>query len=159
MLKKFRQLMNKDEKGFTLVELLAVIVILGIIAAIAIPSIANVVENSKKDSLIRTAEQAVEAYRLAETSSDLDTIQTESSGAALTFSELAAGGYLENSDGYSGSVVPSEVLGDNDSATGESTYQVSVTGNGYEIVNKNIDSITRDDVNEEGTAAANASDE
>jgi len=40
----------KNKKGLTLVELLAVIVILGIVAAIAIPSIGKVIENSKKNA-------------------------------------------------------------------------------------------------------------
>ena len=37
----------KNEKGLTLVELLAVIVILAIVAAIAVPAIGNVIENSR----------------------------------------------------------------------------------------------------------------
>jgi len=40
----------KNEKGLTLIELLAVIVLLGIIAAIAVPSIGGVIENSKKNA-------------------------------------------------------------------------------------------------------------
>lgn len=40
--------MFKSKKGFTLVELLAVIVILAIILAIAIPSITTLINNSKK---------------------------------------------------------------------------------------------------------------
>ncbi len=44
MLKRF----IRNEKGLTLIELLAVIVILGIIAAIAIPSIGAIIDNSKK---------------------------------------------------------------------------------------------------------------
>lgn len=36
-----------NEKGLTLIELLAVIVILAIIAAIAIPAIGNIIENSR----------------------------------------------------------------------------------------------------------------
>ena len=38
------------KKGFTLIELLAVIVILGIILAIAIPSVALIIERSKEKS-------------------------------------------------------------------------------------------------------------
>ena len=46
-MKKFLQKRLKNEKGLTLVELLAVIVILGIIAAIAVPSIGNIIDNSR----------------------------------------------------------------------------------------------------------------
>jgi len=46
MLKKMRKRLN-NEKGLTLVELLAVIVILGIVAAIAVPSIGNIINNSE----------------------------------------------------------------------------------------------------------------
>jgi type IV pilus assembly protein PilA len=38
----------KNRKGVTLVELLAVLVILGIIAAIAIPTIGNLIDNSRE---------------------------------------------------------------------------------------------------------------
>ncbi len=60
----------KNQKGFTLVELLAVIVILGIIAAIAIPSIGAIIDNSKKDAHIANAEMLVSAARLAIASND-----------------------------------------------------------------------------------------
>ncbi|WP_371825341.1 prepilin-type N-terminal cleavage/methylation domain-containing protein [Paenibacillus soyae] len=39
--------LKKNEKGLTLIELLAVLVIVGIIAAIAIPAIGNTISNSK----------------------------------------------------------------------------------------------------------------
>lgn len=41
----------KNEKGLSLVELLAVIVILAIVAAIAIPAIGNIIENSRVKAL------------------------------------------------------------------------------------------------------------
>ncbi|WP_339263579.1 prepilin-type N-terminal cleavage/methylation domain-containing protein [Solibacillus sp. FSL W7-1472] len=41
----------KNEKGLSLVELLAVIVILGIVAAIAIPAIGNIIENSRYNAV------------------------------------------------------------------------------------------------------------
>jgi type IV pilus assembly protein PilA len=40
----------KNQKGLTLVELLAVIVILGVIAAIAVPAIGGVIGNAKKSA-------------------------------------------------------------------------------------------------------------
>ncbi len=47
----FKKLLNKkllkNQKGLTLIELLAVIVILAIVAAIAIPAIGNIIDNSK----------------------------------------------------------------------------------------------------------------
>ncbi len=45
----------RNNKGVTLVELLIVIVILGIIAAISIPAVGRIVENSQKDAIIADA--------------------------------------------------------------------------------------------------------
>ncbi|WP_163101781.1 type II secretion system protein [Peribacillus alkalitolerans] len=67
MLKRFKKFV-KNQKGLTLVELLAVIVILGIIAAIAVPSIGGIIENSKTDAHIANAKQLVAAAKLAEAS-------------------------------------------------------------------------------------------
>lgn len=41
-----------NNRGFTLVELLAVILIMGILMLIAVPSISRVVENSRKDIFV-----------------------------------------------------------------------------------------------------------
>lgn len=56
----------KEQRGFTLVELLAVIVILGIIAAIAVPSIGNLIEKSKIDGVKADAISLLNAARLYE---------------------------------------------------------------------------------------------
>ncbi|MDO4962526.1 MAG: prepilin-type N-terminal cleavage/methylation domain-containing protein [bacterium] len=53
------------EKGFTLIELLAVIVILAIIALIAVPIIIDIIEDSKKEALKRSAENYLKAVELA----------------------------------------------------------------------------------------------
>ena len=63
-MKKFLQKKLKNEKGLTLVELLAVIVILGIIAAIAVPSIGNIIENSRQKAIIADALNAMESANL-----------------------------------------------------------------------------------------------
>ncbi|MDO4963396.1 MAG: prepilin-type N-terminal cleavage/methylation domain-containing protein [bacterium] len=53
------------KKGFTLIELLAVIVILAIIALIAVPIIIDIIEDSKKEALKRSAENYLKAVELA----------------------------------------------------------------------------------------------
>ena len=58
--------MNK--KGFTLVELLAVIVILAILMAIAATNIGPVIDNSRRSSMRTTAQQIIDAVRLQLTS-------------------------------------------------------------------------------------------
>lgn len=65
----------KKEKGFTLVELLAVIVILGIIAAIAVPMIGNVINDSKDKAILADAQTILNAAKL-KYSTDLNTTGT-----------------------------------------------------------------------------------
>ena len=61
----------KDERGLTLVELLVVVVILGIIAAIAVVAIGGIIENSKKDAMVADAKQMVSAAKLYVASNDV----------------------------------------------------------------------------------------
>jgi type IV pilus assembly protein PilA len=65
MILKLRQRMTRGESGFTLVELLVVMLILGLLAAIAIPAFFNQ-RNKAKDadakSSVRTAETAMETF-------------------------------------------------------------------------------------------------
>ena len=53
------------KKGFTLIELLAVIVILAIIALIATPIVLDIIKDSKKSSLLRSAEFYISAVEQA----------------------------------------------------------------------------------------------
>lgn len=78
----------KDERGLTLVELLVVVVILGIIAAIAVVAIGGIIENSKKDAMVADAKQMVSAAKLYTASNpqtgELAFITPGANGAAAT---------------------------------------------------------------------------
>ena len=86
-MKKFVQNKLKDQKGMTLIELLAVIVIIAIIAAIAIPAIGNIIDNSRVGAIKSDANNALSAASLYQTDFP--------EAASVTQAELEDGGYLE----------------------------------------------------------------
>ncbi len=64
MKKLFKQLKNK--KGFTLIELIVVIAVLGMIAAIAIPKVGSVTSNAKDkadEQTVTILNEAVQRYK------------------------------------------------------------------------------------------------
>ena len=84
-----KNLLNKrlnNEKGLTLIELLAVIVILAIIAAIAIPAIGNIIENSRIKALKADAANIISAAQMYYTDGKTDdfTLSPKADGATAT---------------------------------------------------------------------------
>src|SRR5256885_16981145 len=58
---------RKSNKGFTLVEILIVVIILGILAAIVIPQFTNASQDARKSSLVsqlQTIRSQLELYKL-----------------------------------------------------------------------------------------------
>ena len=91
----------KNEKGFTLIELIIVIAILAIIAAVAIPNILNAVDNSRKSADVANAKIILNAAAqvnaknpglVAEDISDLSAIKPPATVGATpaSFSEALA---------------------------------------------------------------------
>jgi type IV pilus assembly protein PilA len=62
----------KNQRGLTLVELLAVVVILGIIAAIAVPNIGGLIDKTKQDAKIAEGVQIIQSAKLYTTSTNIN---------------------------------------------------------------------------------------
>jgi len=90
MRNKIRQLMKKEE-GFTLVELLAVIVILGVIVAISIPSIGGIIDRANTDADAAEEALIIDAARLYEIGEEV----TITNDPGVKVSVLKSEGYLE----------------------------------------------------------------
>ncbi|QUL58466.1 prepilin-type N-terminal cleavage/methylation domain-containing protein [Paenibacillus tritici] len=101
MAQAIKRRLSKEEsqKGFTLIELLAVIVILGIIAVIAIPMISGILNKSRNDADVATANQIYNAARLYITSELNGDFSNDSTGTTktITVKVLQDTGYLEAS--------------------------------------------------------------
>ena len=76
-------------KGFTLVEILIVVVILGILAAIVVPQFANAANDARAGNLasqVKSIQNQIELYRAREGSYP---------ALATLFTELETGGYIK----------------------------------------------------------------
>ncbi len=97
MIKNIRKQL-KNEKGLTLVELLAVIVILGIIAAIAVPAIGNIITNSKYNAAKADALNVLNAaqmYYLDNPEGETIATSSDATTTEVTVKGLENAGYLE----------------------------------------------------------------
>ena len=96
--------MLRNKKGFTLVELLAVIVILAIILAIAVPTISTLISNQRKSAYAAGVKMMIKGM-------EYKILEAQASGAAFPYTNgtAVAASTLGGSDADYGSVTPSNV--------------------------------------------------
>ena len=79
-----------NKKGFTLVELLAVVVVLAIVAAIAMRSITGIINNNRIDSFRSSVNSAIEAAQLScVQDGDVSNIASAVEGKSVTVAPAA----------------------------------------------------------------------
>lgn len=93
----------KNKKGVTLVELLAVIVILGIIAAIAVPAIGGLIDRQRANAAQRSYEGVIAAAELYATENAL------AEDATFTLAQVITAGFLSSNPFTDAPVVVFEV--------------------------------------------------
>ncbi|ANU11315.1 Tfp assembly type protein [Planococcus antarcticus DSM 14505] len=144
-MKKYLQKKLNNEKGMTLIELLAVIVIIAIIAAIAIPAIGNIIENSRYSAVKSDALNALSAANIyfAENPDKI-----EVSIEDLTAGYLDNAGTLEDAGGNKVTKASGEAVALTHAAI---TYSGSKT---IAFSNATVETINADDQKGSGDAAA-----
>ncbi|MDN7245882.1 prepilin-type N-terminal cleavage/methylation domain-containing protein [Planococcus shenhongbingii] len=134
-MKKFLQKKLNDQKGMTLIELLAVIVIIAIIAAIAIPAIGNIIENSRYSAIKADAVNILSASDIYYADGN--------TGATVTIEALTTAGYLEDAGSFGGGTFVTKAIAGAASTPADISGDAKV-GN----VELTFDNVTRDAVNE-----------
>lgn len=125
---------NLNRKGFTLVELLSVIVILSVIVLIATNAVVPMADSAKKQVL------AMEANTLVKAAQTLYVQESSSSSKCYTYDELINSGLIEkDDDSYTGSI--SINVGED----GNYSYKIWLS-NGQYMINGVTPDVTSDDV-------------
>lgn len=91
----------KDERGLSLVELLAVVVILAIIAGIGVIAIGNVIQNAREDAAVSDIQQAFSAAVLYQSTNSNLNDGTANSVLEFTLQDVMDDGLL-NSNSWVG---------------------------------------------------------
>ena len=132
----------KNKKGFTLVELLAVIVVLAIIILVAMPAVMSAMDKARRNSLINEANEIVKIAQSAYSEETMDATAGVVGGEAYCYSIgwLKEKGYLEkNLSNYSGGILLNVV-------NGVATYNIFLDNGMYYIDGTEFSSLKNGDL-------------
>ncbi len=101
-MQKLMKAMHKNEKGFTLVELMVVVVIIGVLVAIAIP-IYNTIQGTAEENACHATQRTIDGLIvIAEADPDIDDWEALMDGPAICPTnniEFNVANYSETGDG------------------------------------------------------------
>lgn len=136
----------KNKKGFTLVELLAVIVVLAIVMGIAAVAITNVLDSTRKNAYVASAKQFIAGAKtlvnademnilLGETATYAPKCDPSKTGDAapstkITLDKIKTEGGSNDKSSWGNAIDKAtsfvQVFADGNSSTGECTYRYSI---------------------------------
>ena len=93
MIREFRIQKLEDQSGFTLIEMLVVVIILGILAMIIVPQITVSTEDARLNSLqtnLNTVRSAIEVYAAQHGNNYPGAVKTDGTGTATAAGDLPA---------------------------------------------------------------------
>lgn len=132
---------ENNKKGFTIVELVIVIAVIAILAAVLIPNLSRLVEKANESKALQEAESAMKAD-LVEANADYKTIGDEYYVVSVKVGESVEGYYVDKTgtgetekDAASGNAVADKVYYAKYQGTvtldGENVVSYQYTANGY----------------------------
>ena len=135
----------KNKKGFTLVELLAVIVVLAIIILIAVPSVMNSMEKARRNSFVVEAREIIKSAQAAYAEYLMNSSSGSGSTVCISYAALKSAGFIEKNDStYKGSVKIEAKAG------GESVYTIWLSNRAYIITGKTASGLKNEDATQSG---------
>ena len=117
----------KNKKGFTLVELIAVVVIIGIIAIIATPNIIRMVDNGKKNQFIADAKQMISKTKYQIKLEKYESNFTVEDNCMIITAKKLGINELEDADGNSYDLSESKVKRCIDTDGNQTYYVMTIT--------------------------------